>query len=428
MKTLWPRRIVDVRPGETRVLVLSFLTFFFLLTSYYILRPLRDERAIAGGVAALPWLFSTTFLVMLVVVPLWSALLSRVSRRRIVPLVYRFFLLNLAAFAVLLRIPGAEVVSARAFFVWTSVFNYLAVSVFWSFMADIFRQEQGRRLFGFIAAGGSAGAILGPLATGLLVERLWLANLLLLSAALLEAAARCVRALARSRPQAADREAMAVDEQPVGGGAFSGARILLTSPYLLGICAYTLLVALSATFGYFLQAHLVSAAGMSPVERTILFARMDFAVNAGSALLQVLVTGRLLARGGVRWGLALAPPLSTLAFLALAAAPTVAASSALQVLRRVLGFGIVNPALQLLYTVVGQEEKYKSKAFIDTVIARGGDAVNAWLVTGLLGAGLGVSGAALATAPLGVLWLAVALFVDRRHRRLAAARPDGPPA
>ncbi len=400
-------KTVAVRPGEGRALVGSFLYFLFLLTSYYILRPIRDDRGIAAGVGNLKWLFTATFVSMLVVTPVWSALLARVPRAKLLPIAYRFFLANLLVFYVLFQRDDTKVMAAKVFFVWLSVFNYLAVSVFWSFMADIFRPEQGRRLFGFIAAGGSAGAILGPLATSLLVGRIGLPNLLLLSAVLLEGAAQCIRALVRGQPS---NEGL---QEPVGGDALSGVKTLFASPYLLAIAGYTLFASLAGTFGYRLQAGLVEEAKMDAVARTTLFARMDLVTNALSALLQALLAGRLLASVGLRTTLALLPPISTAGFAALAAAPTLMVSSALLVLRRAVGFGIANPAVQVLYTPVPRDEKYKSKSFIDTVVARGGDMANAWAVDALFIVGLAVPQVALATVPIGALWLWLSLALGR---------------
>jgi ATP:ADP antiporter, AAA family len=412
------RRVVDVRPAELRALLWSFASFFFLLAGYYILRSIRDERGVAAGVSRLPWLFMGTFVATLVVVPLWSALVSRLPRARLLPLAYRFFAVNLIVFFVLFRrgTPGA----APAFFIWVTVFNLIAVAAFWSLMADIFKQEQAKRLFGFIIAGGSAGGIVGPLLTWVLVGRIGAANLLLLSAVFLEIAVQCIGVLLRWRHQQTD--VGAAEEAPVGGGVFSGMKVVFSSPYLLGIAAYIILGTFAATFTYNLQAKLVGETSMTVAERTALFARMDLIANLLTMFLQALVTGRLLTKLGVTFVLALVAPICSVGFGLLAARPVMAVATGLRVAQRSLAYGLSQPALHVLYTVVDREQKYKSKAFIDTIVYRSGDMLGAWAVTALLSTGLGPAMAAATAIPLGIVWLLVALFVGRRHRQLAGER------
>jgi AAA family ATP:ADP antiporter len=414
------RRVVDVRPDEVRALLWSFLFFLFVLTSYYILRAVREERAVASGVANIPRLFGATFLVTLAVTPLWSALVARVRRTLLLPLAYRFFAANLVVFYLLFQRQAWVLMASRMFFIWLSVYILIAVAIFWSFMADIFRSEQSRRLFGFISAGGSAGAILGPLATSLVVERIDPASLLLVSAVLIEAAARCVRPLARWQQSAHPAEATEPD-QPIGGSALAGVRMVFSSPYLLGIAIYVAFATVMGTFGYVLQARLVAETTLSPSARTALFARMDLAANAITTICQALLVGRLLTRAGVAATIALAPPLVAASFAFQALGPGLGVSTVLQVLRRALAFGIITPALHVLFTVVSREQKYKSKAFIDTVAYRGGDWVGSATVVALFGTGLGVGSASLAVMPLAATWLVVAFVVGKRHRRLADA-------
>src|SRR5512147_2395097 len=188
------------RPEEIRALAWSFAYFFCLLAAYYVLRPLRDEMGVAGGVRNLQWLFTATFAVMLAAVPLFGAVVARLPRRRFIPVVYHFFVANIAIFWLLLALDVGKVHVARVFFVWISVFNLFAVSVFWSFMADLFSSEQGKRLFGFIAAGGSAGALAGPALTVWLAGALGPVNLLIVAGLLLEVAVLCARRLETASP------------------------------------------------------------------------------------------------------------------------------------------------------------------------------------------------------------------------------------
>ena len=418
------RRIVDVKLGEVTALLWSFAYFFCVLCSYYILRPLRDEMGIEGGVNNLQWVFVGTFVAMLFAVPLFGALAARLPRHRLLPLVYYFFIVNLLVFFLLLKSGIATAAVARAFFIWVSVFNLFVVSVFWSYMADLYNNEQARRLFGFIAAGGSAGAVVGPLLTASLVRSLGMVNLLLASAALLLLAIVCIRALARWAMDELPARAAQAD-RPIGGGMLNGVQQVLRSPYLLGICVYILLYTMLSTFLYFEQARIVADSFSDPTSRTRLFALMDLAVNALTILGQVLVTARIIARFGVSVTLSLIPATVALGFLALAAFPTLAVLVTFQVVRRAGNFAVARPTREILYTVVSREQKYKSKNFIDTVVYRGGDAVSGWLYAGLAAVGMGLSAIALVAVPVALVWLYTGVALGRKQETLRA-RGDQP--
>jgi len=364
-------RSVNVREDEIRTLLLSFAYFFCLLCGYYILRPLREEMGVAGGVRNLAWLFTGTFLVMLAAVPAFGAAVARFPRRRLVPIIYRFFILNILLFYLLFTLGAGRVYLARAFFIWVSVYNLFVVSVFWSFMADIFESAQGKRLFGFIAAGGTMGALLGPAITTFLAVPLGPITLLPISAVFLELAVQCIRLLLASPGVRKDAADVQVDEA-IGGGVFSGAIRVFRSPYLLGICVYIFLFTTTSTFLYFQQAHIVSAAFDSPAERTRVFALINLIVGLLTLGVQWFVTGRFMARFGVGLSAAFLPLAVAAGFLALAVSPVLAVLVAFQSIRRASNFAISKPAREVLFTVVVREEKYKSKNFIDTVVYRGG--------------------------------------------------------
>jgi ATP:ADP antiporter, AAA family len=375
---------------------------------------------IRGGVENLPWSFTATFAVMLVAIPAYSALVARVPRARAVPLVYRFFLLNLLGFWALVRLGVAPGMVARAFFVWVSVYNLFVVSVFWSVMADLFTAEQGKRIFGFVAAGGSAGAIAGPLVAALLAAPLGIPALILVSAALLEGATQAMlRLVAASRR--AGIEAGAAVEAPggaVGGSAWSGVGLVFRDPYLRGIGAQLLLYTAGTTILYFQTARLVAATIPEPARRTTLFAGVDLAVNVAALLTQSLATGTLVTRLGLGVALALVPALSAAGFLVAAAWSILPVLAVFQALRRAAEYAVQRPAREVLFTVVTREEKYKSKGFIDTVVYRAGDAGSAWLARGLAAAGAGVAGSMLAAVPVGLAGVGVALWLARRQRAL----------
>jgi len=411
---------VDARGRELSATLWAFAWFFSLLCGLYVLRPLREEMGIRGGVDKLQWLFTATFLVMLAAVPAFSALMARVPRARAIPLVYRFFVLCLLAFFVLLRLGWAPVAVARAFFVWVSVYNLFVVSIFWSFLTDLFTSDQGKRLFGFVAAGGSAGALVGPAAAGLLVGPIGVANLVLVAALLLEASTWCVGRLVRwAREGGAGALGPAVaPEGSLGGSAWSGFGLVFRSPYLLAIAAQTLLFSLASTFLYFQQARIVAAAIPDSARRTALFAAVDLSVNVFALAAQSLATGRLLSGLGLSFGLSLVPALSAAAFLAVAAAPTLWVMGVAQALRRGLHYAVERPAREVLYTVLGREEKYKAKSFVDTVVYRGGDAASGWAYAGLSALGLSLAGSALAAVPVAGLSLLVARWLAARQQRM----------
>jgi AAA family ATP:ADP antiporter len=420
------KRFVDVRDEEVGAVLLSFAYFFTLMCGYAILKPLRDEMATAGGVKNVSWLFTATFGVMLVAVPAFSALVARWPRQQVIPLVYRFFLLNLLGFFVLLKLGEGREHVARAFFVWVSVYNLFVVSIFWSFMADLFASEQGRRLFGFIAAGGTVGMLVGPFLVQHLAEPLGATNLMLLTAVLLEASAWCVRLLSRQAVVVQPRAAVA--EAPVGGDVFAGFRLLFSSPLLLGLGLQMLLYAATSTFLYNQQAHIVDAVATGTNARTAAFAHIEFWVQALTLVLQLMVTGRLMARFGLGVVLAVAPLLTAAGFLGLAAMPTLLMLIGFKSLRGATHYAFERPGREVLFTGVEREAKYKSKGFIDTVVYRGSDSVSAWLYTGLDRLGLGTSALALAAVPVAGLWLAVSLWLSRLARQQPSSAPAGSPA
>ena len=418
----WLERLVNVEPHEVRALFWSFSYFFVLLCSYYILRPMRDEMGVAGGVENLQWLFTGTFLVMLAIVPLFGWLTSRYQRRRFMPAIYYFFSFNLLLFYLLFKIHLDDVFVARAFFIWTSVFNLFVVSVFWSFMVDIYSNAQARRLFGFIAAGGTAGALAGPALTASLAVPLGPANLLLISAGLLLWAVVCIQRLSHWQCQqpAAEQDTAARSSESMGGGIYAGIRLLFSSPYLLGIAGLMLLFTTLSTFLYFQQAQIVRDSFASGAERTAVFAAIDLAVNSLTILLQVFITGRLVKWIGLAWTLAMVPLLLCVGFVSLALAPVLAVLVVVQVIRRAGNYAITRPAREMLYVVLDREQKYKAKNVNDTVIYRGGDAVSAWLYAGLRSLGLGLSGLAWVAVPLAMLWAWAAYRLGRQQTIIAS--------
>jgi AAA family ATP:ADP antiporter len=422
---------VTVEPGELRVLIWSFVYFFALLCSYYIIRPMRDEMGIAGGVENLQWLFTGTFLAMLAVVPFFGWVTGRYPVRRFLPVVYYFFITNLLIFFILFKSNLTHAYVARAFFIWVSVFNLFIVSVFWSLMADIYNNDQARRLFGVIAAGGTAGAITGPALTATLVLPLGPTNMLLISAAFLAVAVWCIHRIIAwkataepaANPQQDSRPETETPEagQPMGGSIFAGIRLVLQSPYLIGICFLIILYTTLATFLYFQQAQIIRDSFDDPANRTAVFAVIDFSVNALTLLAQMFLTSRLVGKLGLHWTLALVPLLLGFGFLMIGVMPLLAVLIAVQVLRRAGNYAVMKPAREMLYVVLGKEEKYKAKNFIDTVIYRGGDAVSAWAYAGLQAMGLSLAAIAFLAVPLCGIWTWISIRLGKKQTAMAKA-------
>ena len=419
------RQLVAVEPGEMQALFWSLTYFFALLCSYYIIRPMRDEMGIAGGVDKLQWMFTGTFLVMLASVPLFGWVAKRFPVRQFLPYIYYFFIANLIVFFVLFKSNVTDAYVARAFFIWTSVFNLFIVSVFWSFMADVFNNDQARRLFGIVAAGGTAGALTGPVLTAVLVKPLGPSNMLLISVAFLSVAVGCIHriiawknsigpdSLGAGGPPEADRD------QAIGGSILAGIRLVFSSSYLAGICMLILLYTTLATFLYFQQAQIVRDSFEDPANRTALFAAMDFSVNFLTIVAQLLLTSRIVRKWGLSWALALIPLLLGIGFLLLGMMPTLGILITVQVLRRAGNYAVMRPAREMLYVVLKKEEKYKAKNFIDTVVYRGGDAVSAWAYAGLKAAGLSLGVIALAAVPLAGVWAWISFKLGTRQTELA---------
>ncbi len=445
-------RSVNLREGEGAALGWSFAYYFLLLCSYYILRPIRDEMGIAGGVDNLAWLFTGTLVGMLLIHPVFTSLVKSLPRRRFVPLTYRFFIANLVVFFALFQlVPENSVWIGRVFFIWVSIYNLFVISVFWSFMTDIYRSAQSKRLFGVLAVGGTIGAMTGSGITSALVQALGPVNLLLISALMLEAAARVSGALekaeqglalaglqdeaqdsdsaggatqaaagAQARQDSVMQEVAQKQQEVIGGGVLDGVRDVLRSPYLLGIALLMLLFTITSTYLYFMQLDVVAGASEDSRVRTQLLANIDLIVNIITLITQLFLTGRLLRWLGVGMSLAFLPLLSLIGFGLVGVAPALLVVLVFQILRRAGNFAIQRPAREVLYTVLPRSEKYKAKNFNDTFVYRVGDQVGAWSYTLMGSLGLGVSSLALTMVPVSAVWLLLALWLGVRYRHYNA--------
>ena len=423
------KKAVKAESGEIKALLWSFGYFFFLLSTYYMLLPLRDAMGIEGGTRNLSWLFAATFIATLVTAPFQAALVARLPRRTFIPVVYLFLVANMVVFWALMSAQIAPVIVARAFFIWITVFSVFTVSVFWSFMADLYSTEQSKRLFGFIGAGGSIGSILGPMITGALVQRIGVANLLLIAGLLLVLAVVCANRLegAAGLAQAAQADfkaASAGRQKAVGGGMFDGFTLLFKSPYLGGIGLWVFLLSFAGTMLYFVQADVVAAAATDTATRTQIFAQIAKWVGILSLLIQLLATGRIIKAIGTGPAAALLPLVFVVGFIAIALNPAVLLVVAgFQAVQRATNFGIANLARESLWTVVSREEKFKAKNIIDGSVFRAADAINAQVFNGLH-ALMAVPALAGVAAVISGAWVALSLALGRTQERKAKQLAD----
>lgn len=397
------RSFVRIEAGEVAGTLWAAGYFFCLLASYYMVRPARDSLGISRGPDALKWLFTATFVATLAVVPFYTWLVGRLPRARLLPLVYRAATASLLLFACLLATTGGSVRVAvgYAFFVWLSVYNLLGLgAVFWAFMADVHTPDQGKRLFGTIAAGGTLGAVVGS-ATARAASGVGVEALMLVAAVVIEFGVFCLRRIP-IRP-------LDVDPTPVAtlADAFRGARQTWRSRFLAGIALFTVLDILTSTYLYHAQGGLARRLLPAETERTAFFANVDLGANSLVLLLELAVVGRVMLRFGVAAALVTLPLLTSGGIFALALAPTLMVLGCTQVLRRGVEFGLAKPAREVLFTTVSHREKYEAKAFIDTVVNRGTDALLLWLLAVVPGGSFG--DAALWTLPLTAIWIWLSL-------------------
>jgi AAA family ATP:ADP antiporter len=419
-------KIVDVKPNEVRALWLGFVFFFVVLAGYYVIRPVRDNIG-ATQFENLWWMFTVVLVTMIGANALFSMIVARMSRRRFIPIAYRFFILNLLIFFVLMQFmpPGKQRWVDGCFFVWVSVFNLFATAVFWGFMTDIFTSEQGKRLFGFIAVGGSLGGILGPIITTSLIHHVSTGVLLLICASMLEIAAQSVRFFPsdfrRHDSKSAEDENA---EKPIGGKFWDGVTNICKSPYLFGLFLFILLYTLTSTWAYFQQAELTKTGFVDRAARTAFFAKLDLSVNTLTLLLQIFLTGRLMKFLGVTVTLLFMPVLSLFGFAAMGLAPVLTVLAVFQVARRASTFAFMRPAREVLFTVLRREDKYKAKSFIDTFGYRCGDQFGAWSYGGMQALGLGLSTISYIAVPVVACWCALGIWLGRKQRQLAEAKRD----
>ncbi|TWU19980.1 NTP/NDP exchange transporter [Allorhodopirellula heiligendammensis] len=423
-----------IRDEEQWAVAWATAWFFFILLGYLIVRPVRETMGSVGSTTTLQWLMLATFAIMLAAVPAYSYLVSRLPRRWLVRVVYHVFAAALLIFFILMRSPSAalQVWTARAFFLWVNVFALFATSVFWSVLADLFTSSQGKRLFGIIAAGGTAGAITGSLITSQLATQLSTSSLLLLPILMIECGLYCAWRLERQSTRLRDHQ-RSVDDARIAppdrpdtaGGLLAGITHVGRSPYLLLICAFLVLVQTCGTQLYFQQAEIVSAAFESKQERTQLFAYIDLSTQILTLSIQVFCASAILRRWGVSIALAILPIVYLGGFASLAISQSLGVLVIVMIATRAIGYGVTVPTREVLFTVVSREDKYKSKNFIDTVVLRGGDAVSGQAFGGLRAFGVSLTSLNLIAIPVTILWTVIAWRLGKQQQKMADEASGG---
>jgi AAA family ATP:ADP antiporter len=413
-------RLVSAKRGEMPALVAAFAYNFLLFTAYYILRPLRDSMGVAGGVENLDDLFGYTLIGMLIAVPIYGWISGRLRRAVFLPWIYVFFVAQLLGFWLMFRIAADDAPTARVFFVWVSVFNLFVVSVFWSFMADLFDREQGKRVFAFIAAGASTGGILGSSIPAFFAETLGDVNLLLISSVLLAGTILPIRYLLRwSSERASSGERL--DERPIGGNPFAGFTRVFSSRYLSGIALFVFLMAAVSTFLYLQQAELLQVHFPDRGERTAFLGRIELTVNIAVVLMQMFAVGKLTSRFGLPAMIVSVPLFVVAGFLLIAASPTLATLVGVYIFRRLGQYAVVRPCREMLYTTVDRESKYKAKNVNDTLVYRTSDYVVAKGHDAFVSAfSANLTWVAWLGAGVAAVWAVVAYLLGRAHERMAA--------
>jgi AAA family ATP:ADP antiporter len=420
MKKLFAK-IVDVKPNELRALWLGFFFHFLILAGYYITKPIRDSIGAGSSMDTLPWMFTATLVAMLFANAAYAAIVARMSRRKFIPLAYGFFIFVFVLFFLAMRTrPAAEQVwIGRGFFVWVSVFNLFNTAVFWAFMTDLFTVEQGKRLYPFIAVGGTIGAILGAYITKHYVSEIGPAYLLIVAAAMFVVAGFLVRFFP-SGFTVEDKSAK--PEAPIGGSIWSGISHICRSPYLMGLAMTMLLYTTTSTWAYFQQSSLAGAALKTSSARTEFLANLEIWVNSLTLLIQIFLTGRLLKWFGVGFTLVALPVVSMVGFGAMGVAASLAMLAVFQVARRAAAYALMRPSREILFTVIKREDKYKVKSVTDTLVYRIGDQLGSWSYRGMHDAGLGLNAISWVAVPVTAVWIVLSIWLAGKQRVLAEAQ------
>jgi AAA family ATP:ADP antiporter len=410
----------NIKSHEIRITLSSFLLVFILMAAYYILRPVRDAMASDWSDAELSWLWTFTFFFSVIAVTLYGYLISHIRFKRLVPSVYAFFAASFVLFYLGSQTVNDKIIIEKAFYVWISVFSLFHISVFWSLMSDIFSRNQAKRLFAFIGAGASAGAIIGPAVPLIFVKDIGTDNLLLVASLLIALTAPLAGWLQTHKisdlvqlSTVLEEEIISKDSLFIGGNPFSGFTEFLKSPYLLAIGVFILLYTSISSFVYFELKNLL--VDYDRETRSQIWASMDLSVNILTITIAMFVTGRIAKRFGLSITLAAIPVLIAAGLILLAFAPIVGVVIAIQIIRRAGNYAVTRPAREMLFTAVSRDARFKVKPVIDIVIYRGGDMLNAWAFTALTqGLGLSLATVAGVGAFIAMLWVTTGFYLGKQ--------------
>jgi AAA family ATP:ADP antiporter len=414
----WLQKSLNIEDHEVKAALSSFLFVVILMSAYYILRPVRDAMASDWTDAEVSWLWTLNFFISTAVVAVYGIAVSRLRFQLLVPAMYGIFALTFVVFYVLASTSGDRTLIDKSFYVWVSVFSLFHISVFWSFMSDLFNKEQAGRLFSIIAVGASVGGLIGPIIPSFFSESLGTDNLMLIASVLLLIPIPIIFYLQSLKSSDLGNEDLHLRKSNVaiGGNPFSGFKMFFANPYLLAIGLFIFLYTGISSFVYFELKNLLSE--LSRVERTAVWAQMDLAVNILTIATGLFATGRIVGKFGMPVTIALVPVLLCVGLLILAISPFLAAVVTLQIVRRAGNYAVTRPAREMLFTRVDRETRFKAKPVIDIVAYRGGDVLMAWLFTGLTqGLGLGLAAVAMVGAGIAALWSMVGIYLGRWFER-----------
>ncbi|MDA9196425.1 MFS transporter [Gammaproteobacteria bacterium] len=407
-----------IKEREVKAVVFSFLFVVVLMSAYYILRPVRDAMASDWTDAEVSWLWTLNFFISTVIVALYGIMVSKFRFRLLVPAMYGIFAGSFIIFYVLGSIYEDRILIDKAFYVWVSVFSLFHISVFWSFMSELFSKEQSSRLFGVIAVGASVGGLIGPSITAIFSVSLGTDKLMLIASMMLLIPIPIIFFLQSLKTKELNNEVLntPISNQSIGGNPLAGFKMFFLNPYLLSIGVFILLYTGISSFVYFELKNLLS--DFSRPDRSVIWAQMDLAVNILAISTGLFATGRIVTRFGMPATIAMVPIIICIGLLILAISPLLGVVMILQIVRRAGNYAVTRPAREMLFTLVNQETRFKAKPVIDIVAYRGGDMVTAWLFTGLTqGLGLGLAAVAAIGAGIAGLWTLVGIYLGRWFER-----------
>ena len=412
------KTVSKVQKQEVKAVILSFLFVVVLMSAYYILRPVRDAMASDWTDAEVSWLWTLNFFISTAIVALYGVMVSKFRFRLLVQTMYGIFAISFIIFYALGSVFEDRTVIDKSFYVWVSVFSLFHISVFWTFMSELFSKEQSGRLFGIIAVGASVGGLIGPSITAFFSVSLGTDNLMLVASIMLLIPIPIIFYLQSLKSKELNNEVLdiPISNQSIGGNSLAGFKMFFSNPYLLSIGLFIFLYTGISSFVYFELKNLLS--DFSRSERSVIWAQMDLAVNILAISTGIFATGRIVTKFGMPATIAMIPIIICFGLLVLAILPLLGVVMILQIIRRAGNYAVTRPAREMLFTLVNQETRFKAKPVIDIVAYRGGDMLTAWLFTGLTqGLGLGLAAVAAVGAGIASLWALVGIYLGKWFER-----------